>query len=103
MTEPNLSAESTYEENLDRLKSVVERLERGSLSLGESLKLFEEGLRLSETCDSQLEEVEARVRVLLEEPRALNPRKDIELEAIEVPKSGGIDKIEEDAEGMTAC
>lgn len=98
MTCPNFSTEPTYEENLERLKSVVERLERGSLSLADSLNLFEEGLRLSETCDAQLKHVEERVKVLLEEPRVLNPRKDIEFQAIDLRSPAEDSQSEDDIE-----
>ncbi len=77
-------SEQTYEEALTRLKTVVEQLERGSLGLEESLKLFEEGMHLSQVCDRKLTEVEARVRVLVGRNEAPSPRKDLNLEFVEV-------------------
>lgn len=75
-----------YETNLNRLRQVVEKLERGALSLEDSLKLFEEGMQLSQLCDSQLSAVEERVKVLVSEhqPQELATRKEIELEIINV-------------------
>mgnify|MGYP003609079513 CR=1 FL=1 len=76
---------TSYESNLARLRQVVESLERGSLSLEESLRLFEEGMRLSEVCDEQLAAVEARVKVLVSrEPLEKAPRGEIELEYVRV-------------------
>ncbi|MBI3927444.1 MAG: exodeoxyribonuclease VII small subunit [Armatimonadetes bacterium] len=59
-------SEMSYEQALARLKTVVEQLERGSLDLEESLRLFEEGMNLSRRCDEKLREVEERVKVLVE-------------------------------------
>ena len=45
-----------FEEQLTQLETVVERLERGDLTLDESVRLFEEGMKLSHACKEQLEE-----------------------------------------------
>ncbi len=83
-----MSESSTYETNLARLRQVVESLERGSLSLEDSLQLFEEGMRLSGICDGQLSEVEARVKVLVAGgPLEAGPRGEIELEYIDAEES----------------
>jgi exodeoxyribonuclease VII small subunit len=57
----------SFEESLKKLETVVERLEKGDLPLEESLKLFEEGVRLSETCKKQLESAEGKVQMLLKQ------------------------------------
>jgi exodeoxyribonuclease VII small subunit len=51
---------------LERLRGVVDRLETGSLPLEESLKVFEEGVRLSRHGAQILESAEKRVEVLLQ-------------------------------------
>jgi exodeoxyribonuclease VII small subunit len=56
----------TFEEKLTSLEAVVERLERGDLSLDESVKLFEEGVRLSNACKQELELAEGRIDLLAE-------------------------------------
>jgi exodeoxyribonuclease VII small subunit len=45
---------------------VVEKLERGELSLDESVRLFEEGVTLSDACKKELEEAEGRIQVLVD-------------------------------------
>lgn len=54
-----------FEEALQRLTAIVERLESGDLSLEQSLSLFEEGTRLSRTSQAQLDAAEKRVEELL--------------------------------------
>jgi exodeoxyribonuclease VII small subunit len=58
---------ATFEEQLTALEAVVERLERGELSLDDSVRLFEEGVRLSGACKKQLEEAEGRIQMLVEQ------------------------------------
>jgi exodeoxyribonuclease VII small subunit len=55
----------TFESALSELESIVARLEDGDLPLEESLKLFEEGIRLSRFCNQKLNEVQKKVEVLL--------------------------------------
>ncbi len=58
---------ANFEEQLTALEAVVERLERGELSLDESVRLFEEGVKLSNACKKQLEAAEGRIQVLVEQ------------------------------------
>jgi exodeoxyribonuclease VII small subunit len=55
-----------FEDRLTALEAVVERLERGELTLDESVRLFEEGVKLSAACKAELEKAEGRVQVLVE-------------------------------------
>jgi len=57
---------ATFEEQLTALEQVVEKLERGDLPLDESVRLFEEGVTLSNACKKELEEAEGRIQVLVE-------------------------------------
>ena len=55
-----------FEEHLTQLETVVEKLERGDLTLDESLRLFEQGMKLSQACKAELEQAEGRIQVLME-------------------------------------
>lgn len=55
------------ETSLDNLETLVERMESGDLSLEESLKAFEEGVRLSRNCQQALQQAEQKVRILLQQ------------------------------------
>ncbi len=54
-----------FEECLERLEKIVGQLEKGDIPLEDSLKLFEEGMRLSSECRKELEEAEGKVEILL--------------------------------------
>ena len=60
------TAEEGFDAVLEHLRGVVDRLETGSLTLEESLKVFEEGVRLSRRGAQILETAEKRVEVLLQ-------------------------------------
>jgi exodeoxyribonuclease VII small subunit len=55
-----------FEDDLTKLEGVVERLERGDLTLDESVRLFEEGVKLSGACKKELEQAEGRIQVLVD-------------------------------------
>jgi exodeoxyribonuclease VII small subunit len=58
-------AEKKFEAALARLEEIVKELETGDLPLEQSLKLFEEGIKLSRLCNKRLEDAERRVEILL--------------------------------------
>ncbi len=71
-----------FEQAMARLEAIVGELEKGDLPLEESLKIFEEGIRLSKSCLKVLEEAERKVEVLVQdkngkkELRAFSPDDD---------------------------
>ncbi|MDI1241654.1 MAG: exodeoxyribonuclease VII small subunit [bacterium] len=57
----------SFEESLKELEQIVTQLEEGDLALEESLKLFEDGVRLSRECRERLTAAERRIEVLMKE------------------------------------
>ena len=63
---PQRAEESTsFETNIERLGAIVASLERGDLSLEDSLRLFEEGILLSRASQQRLDTAERRIETLL--------------------------------------
>jgi len=60
-----------FEQKLTALELVVEKLERGDLSLEESVRLFEEGITLSSACKRDLAAAEGKIQVLAEQGNEL--------------------------------
>jgi len=56
-----------FEQAMARLEAIVAELEKGELPLDESLKIFEEGIRLSKNCLKVLEEAERKIEVLVQD------------------------------------
>jgi exodeoxyribonuclease VII small subunit len=63
---------ASFEDQLGELEKVVEKLERGDLTLEENVSLFERGIKLSNECKKELASAESRIQVLLE-PNAEGP------------------------------
>ena len=57
---------ASFEDRLTALEAIVERLERGELTLDESVRLYEEGVQLSNACKSELQKAEGRIQLLVE-------------------------------------
>lgn len=55
----------TFEEQIAKLEETVRLLERGDISLDESLALFEQGIKLTKSCQEQLEQAEKKVKILI--------------------------------------
>ena len=60
-----MNTENLFETSLSSLEKIVRKLEEGELSLEESLKLFEDGVRLARECQQRLEQAERRIEILL--------------------------------------
>ncbi len=58
---------ATFEESLKKLDEIVGQLEIGNLPLEDSIKLFEEGVRLSGLCKQELESAEGKVQMLIKQ------------------------------------
>ena len=56
-----------FEEALARLEAIVAELERGELPLEDSMRIFEEGMKLSKVCLKMLEEAERKVEILIKD------------------------------------
>ena len=57
-------AQRSFEKDLERLEQIVKDLEEGDLALDDSLKRFEEGVRLARACEKALAQAEKRIEVL---------------------------------------
>ena len=76
------------------LEAVVERLERGELTLEDSVRLFEEGVQLSHACKVELEKAEGRIQVLVR-------TQDGGMQVVELEEDGeDFAGVEEDDEGV---
>jgi len=82
----------SFEEALQQLEQIVQKLEKGELPLEESLRLYEEGIRLSRLCHGKLEEAEGKIEMLLKDARG-----DVKRDAQGNPKTQPIPRPDDDA------
>ncbi|WP_159110587.1 exodeoxyribonuclease VII small subunit [Enterococcus faecalis] len=59
--------EKTFEESLNALEEIVQRLERGDVPLEEALVAFQEGMALSKQCQDTLEKAEKTLTKMITE------------------------------------
>ena len=71
-----------FESALHELESIVERMEKGELTLEESLLQFERGVLLTRTCQQSLQDAEQKVQILLKKDSSSTP---VEFEPNEDP------------------
>jgi exodeoxyribonuclease VII small subunit len=68
-----------FEQRLERLEKLAERLREGSIPLEEAVALFEEGMKLSTSLEKDLSRLERRVEILTQEPASPGEEPGMEL------------------------
>jgi len=63
----------SFEEALAKLEQITKELEEGDLSLEESLKYFDEGVKLAEYCNNKLNDAQKKVEILLKKDSGVEP------------------------------
>ena len=66
-----MKKDRSFEEVLQELEEIVNRLEQGDLPLEESLQLFEQGVKLSRACHRKLDEAQKRLEILLKDEEGM--------------------------------
>ena len=70
---------SGFEQRLERLESLAEKLREGNIPLEEAVAIFEEGMKLSKSLEKDLARVERRVEILTGEPATEEEKPGLEL------------------------
>jgi len=63
----------SFEGALEKLEQITKELEEGDLSLEESLKHFDEGVKLAEFCSNKLNDAQRKIEILLKKNDAMKP------------------------------
>lgn len=67
---------SSYEAAIEELEGIIEKMEKGEMTLDESVKFFQRGIELSKFCSKKLDEVERKITILLEKSDEETEEKD---------------------------
>ncbi len=70
----------TFEQALEHLEGIAEKLERGEMPLEEALKRYEEGVRAYRRCSELLKEAEKKIEILVREGEGLKAEESDDLE-----------------------
>jgi len=63
----------SFEDALEKLEKITRDLEEGDISLEDSLKYFDEGVKLAEYCNSKLNDAQKKVEILLKKNGTREP------------------------------
>ena len=58
----NKEKNNNFEANLKKLEVIVDKLESGDIGLEESVKLYEEGMKIKKICDKKLKDIEMQIK-----------------------------------------
>lgn len=65
----------SFEEQINELEKIVSELEKGDLSLDDSVKKFEEGIKISKECNEILEKAERKINILINQDGEMKEEK----------------------------
>ena len=63
--------ENNFEKSMENLENIVTELEKGELNLDESVKKFEEGMKIAKQCNNILENAEKKITILLKQENGI--------------------------------
>ncbi len=75
----NIQEDKSFEEAISQLEQIVSKLEKGDISLEESITNFQQGIELSRYCAAKLDEAEKKISILLQDEEGNLIEKDFEL------------------------
>lgn len=75
----NSEAEKSFEEAMQDLEQIVSRLEKGDVSLEESISNFQQGIELSRYCAAKLDDAEKKISILLQNDEGNLIEKDFDI------------------------
>lgn len=70
--------EKNFEQSMQDLEKIVTELEKGDLNLDESVKKFEEGMKIAKQCNNMLAKAEKKITILLEKDGELEEKDFVE-------------------------
>lgn len=84
--------ELKFEEALKKLEQIVEGLEQGKISLEDSLKKYEEGIKLAKFCSEKLQEAEKKIEILTKDNSGKLKREPFKIKEEPPPETEGKNK-----------
>mgnify|MGYP003501925848 FL=1 len=63
---------NTFEANLEKLEKLTTDIKRSDISLEDALKDFEEGIKLAAGMEKQLDDIEGKIQILMNEPQPMS-------------------------------
>ena len=68
-----------FEEQLNRLEELTEKIQKGNVPLDEAVAMFEEGIKLSRKLEKELSRIEQKIEILVNNPVKASDQPELEL------------------------
>ncbi len=68
-----------FEEKLERLEAINEQMKEDGISIDKSMQLFEEGIKIAKTLQKELDKLERKVEILMNQPETPDEKPSLEL------------------------
>ncbi len=68
-----------FEERLERLETLSEAIRNPDLSLEDALSFFEEGIKLAKTLEKDLDKIEGKIQILMNQPATVDEKPELDL------------------------
>lgn len=70
---------ANFEENLSRLESLTQDIKRSDISLENALKDFEEGIKIAKMLEKEVDRIEGKIQILMNQPVKDNESAELDL------------------------
>ncbi len=68
-----------FEERLEKLEQIVEKIKSNDVPLEKAISMFEEGMKISKTLEKDIEKLEGKISILLNQPLEADEKLELEL------------------------
>ncbi|MGP1438275.1 MAG: exodeoxyribonuclease VII small subunit [Treponema sp.] len=68
-----------FEERLKKLEDIVEKIKNNDVPIENAISMFEEGIKISKTLERDIEKMEGKVNILMNQPVEVDDKPELEL------------------------
>lgn len=69
----------SFEKRLERLENLNNSIKKSDLPMEDALKLFEEGIKLAKSMEKDLDKIESRIQILMNQPVSVQDKPELDL------------------------
>ncbi|HOS31008.1 MAG TPA: exodeoxyribonuclease VII small subunit [Treponemataceae bacterium] len=69
----------SFEKRLERLENLNSSIKKSDLPMEDALKLFEEGIKLAKSMEKDLDKIESKIQILMNQPASVQEKPELDL------------------------
>ncbi len=78
-TENKCLQKKSFEEKLSRLQTLSEEIKNPATGLEDALSIFEEGIKLAKSLETELDKIENKIQILINQPKTAEEKPELDL------------------------